>query len=85
MLSCGPMRVHIYLDEETVDRVDEVAGDRGRSAFIEEAVRNELDRRRRWELMWSAVGSIEDQGHGWDEDVAKWVHDQRRADPRRVG
>jgi metal-responsive CopG/Arc/MetJ family transcriptional regulator len=79
------MRVHIYLDEETVDRVDEVAGDRGRSAFIEEAVRNELDRRRRWELMWSAVGSIEDQGHGWDEDVAKWVHDQRRADPRRVG
>jgi metal-responsive CopG/Arc/MetJ family transcriptional regulator len=79
------MRVHIYLDDELVEQLDEVAGDRGRSAFIEDAVRKELDSRRRWALMWSAVGSIEDHGHEWDDDVAKWVHDQRRADPRRVG
>jgi metal-responsive CopG/Arc/MetJ family transcriptional regulator len=79
------MRVHIYLDDELVQQLDEVAGDRGRSAFIEDAVRRELDRRRRWALMWSAVGSIDDHGHEWDDDVAKWVHDQRRADPRRVG
>ena len=79
------MRVHIYLDEDIVEQLDEVAGDRGRSAFIEEAVRNELERRRRWDLIWSAVGSIDDRGHPWDEDVANWVHDQRRVDPRRVG
>ena len=30
-------------------------------------------------------GSIPDSGHDWDDDPAKWVHDQRRADPRRVG
>jgi hypothetical protein len=35
--------------------------------------------------MRSAFGSIDDHGHEWDDDVAKWVHDQRRADPRRVG
>lgn len=85
MLLCVPMRVHIYLDDDVVDRVDQVAGERGRSAFIEHAIREELERRRRWELMWSAVGSISDHGHEWDEDVAKWVHDQRRADPRRAG
>jgi metal-responsive CopG/Arc/MetJ family transcriptional regulator len=79
------MRVHIYLDEDVVDEVDRLAGDRGRSSFIEEAVRNELERRRRWDLIWSAVGSIADEGHEWDDDVAGWVHDQRRADPRRVG
>jgi predicted transcriptional regulator len=79
------MRVHIYLDDDLVEQLDEVVGDRGRSAFIEDAVRKELDRRRRWDLMWSAVGSIDDQGHDWDDDVAVWVHDQRRADPRRVG
>ena len=79
------MRVHIYLDDDLLEQLDEVAGDRGRSGFIEDAVRKELDSRRRWALMWSAVGSIADTGHEWDNDVAKWVHDQRRADPRRVG
>jgi metal-responsive CopG/Arc/MetJ family transcriptional regulator len=79
------MRVHIYLDDDLVQQLDEAVGERGRSAFVEDAVRKELDRRRRWDLMWSAVGSISDRGHEWDQDVAKWVHDQRRADPRRVG
>ena len=79
------MRVHIYLDDDLVQQLDEAVGDHGRSAFVEDAVRKELDRRRRWDLMWSAVGSIEDHGHEWDQGVAKWVHDQRRADPRRVG
>jgi hypothetical protein len=79
------MRVHIYLDDELVEQLDEIAGERGRSSFVEDAVRKELEHRRRWDLMWSAVGSIPDQGHDWDGDVATWVHDQRRADPRRVG
>jgi hypothetical protein len=68
-----------------VAKLDEIAGDRGRSAFIEAALPLELDSRRRWDLLWSAVGSIEDHGHDWDDDVAKWVHDERRTDPRRVG
>ena len=35
--------------------------------------------------MRSAIGSIDGAGHDWDEDVAAWVSDERRADPRRVG
>ena len=79
------MRVHITLDEDTVRELDDRAGVRGRSSYIEEAVRERLEREGRWEKIRSAYGTIADTGHDWDEDPAKWVHDQRRADPRRVG
>jgi hypothetical protein len=77
--------VHIHFDDELIDQVDEIAGPRGRSAFIVEAVAAKLDQERRWRRMRSAIGSISDGGHPWDEDVARWVHDSRREDPRRVG
>ena len=79
------MRVHIDMDEELVRRIDSVAGKRGRSQFVRDAVETAIDRERRARLIESALGSIPDQGHDWDDDPAKWIHDQRRADPRRVG
>jgi hypothetical protein len=79
------MRVHISLDDDTVDRIDRTVGPRRRSTYIAEAVRRALDEDRRWELIWSAVGSIPDRGHEWDDDPAAWVREQRRTDPRRVG
>ena len=79
------MRVHISLEEDLVGEIDRAVGPRRRSSFIADAVRKELDNKRRWEKIWSAVGSIDDHGHPWDEDPAAWVHEQRRADPRRVG
>jgi hypothetical protein len=79
------MRVHISLDEELVDELDALVGPRGRSPFIAEAVRKAVDQERRWRLIRSAIGSIADEGHPWDPDVAAWVHDSRRVDPRRVG
>jgi len=79
------MRVHVHLDDELVRELDEQVGPRGRSAFIEAAVRKELDQQDRWAKIWSAVGTISDEGHEWDDDLARWVHDQRRSDPRRVG
>ena len=79
------MRVHISLDEELVEAIDETVGPRERSSYIAEAVRKQLDADRRWRRIHSAIGSIGDEGHPWDPDVAKWVHDSRREDPRRVG
>lgn len=79
------MRVHISLDEELVRELDDLVGPRGRSPFIAEAVRRAVDQERRWRLMRSAIGSISDEGHPWDRDVARWVHESRREDPRRVG
>jgi hypothetical protein len=77
--------VHIALDEAVVDQIDRVAGPRRRSAYIAEAVRRALEEDRRWELIWSGVGSISDPGHDWDDDPAAWVREQRHADARRVG
>jgi Arc/MetJ-type ribon-helix-helix transcriptional regulator len=79
------MRVHINLEEDLVRELDDLVGPRRRSSFISEAIRKAVDQERRWRLMRSAIGSISDEGHPWDPDVAKWVHDSRREDPRRVG
>ena len=72
------MRLHVYLEDELVDELNQLVGARERSAFIGEAVRDALDRKRRWDKIWSAVGSISDEGHAWDPDPAAWARAQRR-------
>jgi metal-responsive CopG/Arc/MetJ family transcriptional regulator len=79
------MRVHITLHDDIVRELDRRVGARRRSAYIAGAVERALDDDHRWELLESALGSISDAGHDWDEDAGRWVHDQRRADERRVG
>jgi predicted transcriptional regulator len=79
------MRVHISLDDDLVRRIDARVGSRERSSFIAQAVLIALDEEDRWRLIRSAIGSIGDQGHDWDEDPAAWVRSQRRADARRMG
>jgi hypothetical protein len=79
------MRVHITLRDEIVRELDRRVGARRRSAYISRAVERALDDDRRWELLESALGSISDGGHEWDEDAGRWVRDQRRADERRFG
>jgi hypothetical protein len=77
--------MHIDLDEALIKRVDEVAGPRGRSAFVRNAIERALDQVVRLRLLDSAAGSIPDTGHEWDEDPAGWVRRQRFGDPDRVG
>jgi Arc/MetJ-type ribon-helix-helix transcriptional regulator len=79
------MRVHITLDDELVRELDRRVGSRRRSAFIARAVERALDDEQRWESIESALGSIADEGHEWDEDTARWVRGQRRVDVRRTG
>ena len=79
------MRVHITLEDDLVQALDRRVGVRRRSSFIARAVQKALEDQHRWELIESAVGSITDEGHAWDEDPAAWVRDQRRGDVRRVG
>jgi metal-responsive CopG/Arc/MetJ family transcriptional regulator len=79
------MRLHITLGEDIVRELDRRVGARRRSAYIARAVERALDDDQRWELLESALGSISDAGHDWDEDAGRWVREQRRADERRVG
>jgi Arc/MetJ-type ribon-helix-helix transcriptional regulator len=79
------MRLHISLEDELVAELDKRVGKRRRSSFIAALLRRTLDDERRWDEIESALGSIPDHGHEWDEDPAAWVRAQRRGDPRRVG
>ena len=79
------MRVHISLDDKLVAELDRRVGPGRRSAFIGAAVERALDDERRRELIESAVGSMRDRGHEWDDDAAAWVRAQRYGDERRVG
>jgi hypothetical protein len=79
------MRVHITLGDDLIRELDRRVGVRRRSAYIARAVERALDDDHRWELVESAIGSISDGGHEWDQDPGRWVREQRRTDERRVG
>jgi metal-responsive CopG/Arc/MetJ family transcriptional regulator len=79
------MRLHITLRDDLVTELDRRAGARGRSSFIAESVRRSLDDERRWDEIEAAIGAIHHEGHDWDADPARWVHDQRAGDRRRAG
>ena len=79
------MRVHITLDDALVRELDRRVGPRQRSAFVASAVERALEDERRWELVWSAAGSLSGEGHDWDDDPAAWVSAERRRDAARVG
>ena len=79
------MRLHISLDDDLVNQLDQRVGRRRRSMFISDTVRRALEDERRWEDIEAGLGAISDSGHDWDADPAGWVREQRRSDPARVG
>ena len=79
------MRMHIELDDDLVAKVDELAGPRGRSAFVRAAIQQAVRQEVRWADIEAAAGAIDDDGHDWDADPAEWVRAQRHSDARRAG
>lgn len=79
------MRLHITLDDDLVRRLDRRVGPRGRSGFIAAAIRHALDDASRWDDVESALATLPDEGHEWDDDPAAWVRAQRRSSTRRSG
>ncbi|HTA12536.1 MAG TPA: ribbon-helix-helix protein, CopG family [Solirubrobacteraceae bacterium] len=79
------MRLHISLEDDLVEQLDQRVGRRQRSTFISETLRRALDDERRWEDIAAGLGALSDTGHDWDTDPADWVRTQRRSDPARVG
>lgn len=79
------MRMHIELDDALVRQVDQIAGARGRSAFVRSAIEQALRQEIRWAALESAAGALAESTHDWDADPAAWVRAQRHADVRRGG
>ena len=79
------MRLHIMVEDELVEKIDQLAGERGRSGWIVKVVREAVDVEERQTAILNGLGCIPDTGHEWDDDPAAWVRAQRHADPRSVG
>jgi len=79
------MRTHVSLPRDLVQEIDEFAGPRGRSAFIEEAVRRKLLNERQKRALKNFQGLKGDYPY-WatPELTSKWVHDMRQADQAYV-
>jgi metal-responsive CopG/Arc/MetJ family transcriptional regulator len=79
------MRLHISLDDDLVEQLDQRVGRRRRSMFISETVRRALEDERRWEDIEAGLGALAGNEQDWDRDPAGWVTTQRYSDPARVG
>jgi predicted transcriptional regulator len=73
-------RIHVNLDDDVLQKLDEVAGPRGRSAYLLAALAEKLDRERRWAVIFDAFGAIPEDGtHPWDgRDASEWVREERK-------
>jgi hypothetical protein len=68
------VRTNLLLPEDVVEAIDRVAGPRGRSRYVAEAVRERLRRDERSALLREAVGAWRDNPlFPSDEAVIEWV------------
>jgi Arc/MetJ-type ribon-helix-helix transcriptional regulator len=72
--------MHITLNDNLVERIDELAGTRGRSRFIREAVEGKLDVDSRLEARRRAFGALPDFAP-WM--TPEWISENRKKEGRR--
>jgi Ribbon-helix-helix protein, copG family len=74
------MRLHINLDEDLAKQIDELAGPRGRSRYIREAIEARVDVDRRIETRRRFIGSIPDFAPWMTAD---WISENRKREGRQ--
>lgn len=73
------VRTNLLLPEDLVQAVDRIAGPRGRSRYVAEAVRERLTRDERIKALRAAAGSWKDNPlFPTDQSVVDWVRALRR-------
>jgi len=81
------MRTHISLPADLVAEIDELAGPRGRSRFIEEAVRMKVlnEKQRRMLKKLASKPPLDPEKYPYwrtPQDISEWVHNLRLEDQR---
>lgn len=77
------IRTHIVFPKELVSAVDELVGQRKRSAFVSEAVAEKLRREQLGRALIETAGSLSDEDYPqWDtpEKISAWVRKMRAFD-----
>lgn len=78
-------RAHILIPANMLREIDSIVGPRGRSAFLLEAAREELRRRKLLRFLESDDPVWQDKAHpGLSPDTAKWVRTLRSESDVRV-
>ena len=83
-MASATVRAHIVVPKELVDSVDELVGQRQRSKFFQEAVKEKLKIERRLRAFDKVRGSLKDKDiPGWEtpESAIEWVRAGRRGLP----
>jgi predicted transcriptional regulator len=81
------MRTHVVLPEDLVKDIDEMVGPRKRSKFVEEAVREEVRKRKLLAALEAGTEVLSPEEHPeWatTEDVVNWVRNLRQQDNERL-
>ncbi|HSH59507.1 MAG TPA: hypothetical protein VK988_07675 [Acidimicrobiales bacterium] len=71
------------LDDEVIEAIDKVVGQRGRSRFLEEAARAKLERMELEQVIRDGAGTLaeKDYPHWRDQaSINEWVRAQRRTE-----
>jgi hypothetical protein len=74
------LRTHILLPKELAKEIDELAGPRGRSAFLVETAEKEVRRRKLLAFLDRGVPAWRNEDHPDidEQGAAAWVHNLRR-------
>lgn len=71
-------RAHVVLPVDLVAAIDELVGKRGRSAFLTDVAREEIQRRQQRGALRAAAGAWKDKDHPELKDgAAAWVRGMR--------
>ncbi|MDQ6909602.1 MAG: ribbon-helix-helix domain-containing protein [Actinomycetota bacterium] len=76
-------RTHVILNDEVIDAIDKLVGERGRSRFLEEAAREKLERVELEKALASTAGILKSKDYPEFTDQAsinEWVRAQRRTE-----
>lgn len=78
------IRTHISLPQDLLRDIDALVGKRARSAFIAEAARSAVERRKQITALKQAAGSWKDHLHPeLGDGAAEWVRKLRSADEKQ--
>ena len=71
-------RAHVILPVDVVADIDKLVGKRGRSAFLTEVARDEIQRRQQRSALKNAAGAWKDEDHPeLAQGSAAWVREMR--------
>ncbi len=81
------VRTHVILPKDLVDEVDRLVGQRKRSDFVADALREKLAHERQGIALREAAGALDPADYPqWStpEKISAWVREQRAEDSRRL-